>query len=321
MSWSLAIHGGAGVIEKGEMTGAQEAQYHAGLKAALEHGGAMLARGQSALDAVEQTVRILEDNPIFNAGRGATFSKDGTIELDAAIMDGSNKKAGAVAGVHYTKNPISLARAVMDQSERLLLISTGADEFSRAKGLEQVLPEYFHTKLRVNQLEKWREKQLSKLNNSHKFGTVGALALDENGNLAAATSTGGITGKEFGRVGDCPIIGAGTIAINGICAVSCTGTGEYFIRENAARQIVDRIQWNKQNLEDAAFETIMAIGELGGDGGLIAMDGSGDVVFALNDLGMYRGLISSSHSVQTAIYFDEGLKTVGRNARTSGEMH
>ncbi len=321
LKWSLAIHGGAGVIDKNEMGDHQVNDYHAGLKNALEIGGEILSAGGAALDAVEQTVRALEDNPLFNAGIGASLTCDGIAELDAAIMDGASTKAGAVAGVHFTKNPISLARAVMEKTNRLLLIGQGADEFSKAQNLEQVAPEYFITNLRKAQLEKWRARQLEKIQNSHLYGTVGAVAMDMAGNLAAATSTGGITGKEFGRVGDCPIIGAGTIAINGVCAVSCTGTGEYFIRESAARQIYDRIKWNNQTIEDAAFDTIMAIGEIGGDGGLIAMDSNGRAVFALNDLGMYRGLINSQSEPKTSIFHGEIIPTIGKEARTSNELH
>ena len=321
LQWSLAIHGGAGVIDKDEMGKHKEAEYHEGLKVALEIGAAILFGGGSALNAVEQTVRALEDNPLFNAGKGASLTETGIAELDAAIMDGATKSAGAVAGIHFTKNPISLARAVMDKSNRLFLIGEGADGFSKAQNLEQVSTEYFITELRRAQLQKWRARQLEKIQKSHLYGTVGAVAMDKNGNLAAATSTGGITGKQFGRVGDCPIIGAGTIAINGICAVSCTGTGEYFIRESAARQIADRIRWNRQSIESAALDTIMAIGEIGGDGGLIAMDKDGNAVFALNDVGMYRGLINSETNAQTSIFHGEILKTIGKEARTSNELH
>jgi L-asparaginase / beta-aspartyl-peptidase len=319
--WSLAIHGGAGVIDKDEMGSHKESEYHEGLKAALLVGAELLESGKSALDAVEHCVRVLEDNPLFNAGIGASLTANGIAELDAAIMDGASTKAGAIAGVHFTKNPISLARAVMEKSNRLLLIGAGADEFSKVQGLEQTNPEYFITDLRKQQLEKWRARQLKKIAKSHLYGTVGAVAMDINGNLAAATSTGGITGKEYGRVGDCPIIGAGTIALNGICAVSCTGTGEYFIRESAARQIADRIRWNNQTIESAAYDTIMAIGEIGGDGGLIAMDADGKAVFALNDIGMYRGRINSETDPQTSIFHDEIINTLGKEARTSNELH
>ena len=321
MKWSLAIHGGAGIIERGDMTPEREAEYRAGLSAALSAGEKILSKGGTSLNAVEASVRTLEDNPIFNAGRGAVFTEKKTIELDAAIMDGKTAKAGAVATVTRTKNPISLARAIMEQSNRLFLAGEGADDFSIAHGLEQVQPHYFHTELRLAQYEKWRAKQIDKLNKSHIMGTVGAVALDCDGNLAAATSTGGTTGKICGRIGDTPIIGAGTTAINGIAAVSCTGTGEYFIRESAARQICDRIKWNGQNIHSAAYDVIMAIGEIGGDGGLIAMDANGDVAFAINDMGMYRGWVADGRAAQTSIYPDDVLKSEGREGRTSKEMH
>lgn len=321
MKWTLAIHGGAGVLEPGDLTPELEVKYRAGLDAALQAGENILSKGGTSLDAVEAAVRVLEDNPLFNAGKGAVFTAQGTNELDAAIMDGKTQKAGAVAGVTRTKNPISLARAVMEKSGRLMLARDGADRFSIENGLEQVDPSYYYTEERWQQLQKWRAKKFSEIDQTHKFGTVGAVAIDTDGNLAAATSTGGLTGKVFGRIGDTPIIGAGTIALNGICAVSATGTGEYFIRENAARQICDRIQWNKQDVNSAAYDTIMAIGALGGDGGLIAMDGEGNVAFAINDIGMYRGIVSSNHPRETSIYPDDTIKAAGRNAKTSKEMH
>lgn len=321
MKWTLAIHGGAGVIEPGDLTPEKEVQYRAGLDAALQAGEKILSAGGSSLDAVEATVKVLENNPLFNAGKGAVFTAQGTNELDAAIMDGKTKKAGAVAGVTRTKNPISLARAVMEKSGRLFLARDGADRFSIENGLEQVDPSYYYTDERWQQLQKWRAKKFSEIDQTHKFGTVGAVAIDVDGNLAAATSTGGLTGKVFGRIGDTPIIGAGTIAINGICAVSATGTGEYFIRENAARQICDRIQWNKQDINSAAYDTIMAVGALGGDGGLIAMDGEGNVAFAINDIGMYRGIVGSNHKRETSIYPDDTIKAAGKTAKTSKEMH
>ncbi len=321
MKWTLAIHGGAGVIEPGDLTPELEVKYRAGLDAALQAGEKILSNGGSSLDAVEATVKVLEDNPLFNAGKGAVFTAQGTNELDAAIMDGKTTKAGAVAGVTRTKNPISLARAVMEYSGRLFLARDGADRFSIENGLPQVDPSYYYTEERWQQLQKWRAKKFSQIDQTHIFGTVGAVAIDNDGNLAAATSTGGLTGKVFGRIGDTPVIGAGTIAINGVCAVSATGTGEYFIRESAARQICDRIKWNKQDINSAAYDTIMAIGELGGDGGLIAMDGEGNVAFAINDIGMYRGIVSATHKRETSIYPDDTIKAAGKTAKTSKEMH
>ncbi|MCA0371319.1 MAG: isoaspartyl peptidase/L-asparaginase [Proteobacteria bacterium] len=321
MKYSLAIHGGAGVIEPGDLTPELEKQYRKGLNDSLLAGQAVLEKGGSSLDAVEAAVRVLEDNPLFNAGKGAVFTAQGTNELDAAIMDGATQKAGAVAGVTRTRNPITLARAVMEKSGRLMLARDGADRFSIENGLQQVDPSYYYTEERWKQLQLWRAKKFSQIDQTHIFGTVGAVALDSNGNLAAATSTGGLTGKVFGRIGDTPIIGAGTIAINGYAAVSCTGTGEYFIRENAARQIVDRIRWNNQDIHTAAYDTIMAVGELGGDGGLIAMDKDGNAAFALNDVGMYRGFVSSTQAPMTSIYPKDTIKVEGRHAKTSKEMH
>jgi beta-aspartyl-peptidase (threonine type) len=236
-------------------------------------------------------------------------------------MDGATLNAGAVAGVTRSKNPVSLARVVMEKSGRLMLARDGADRFSLEHGLEQVDPAYFFTPERWQQYQAWRAKKLGALDQSHRFGTVGAVARDVKGHLAAATSTGGLTGKVFGRIGDTPIIGAGTFADDRYCAVSASGTGEYFIRESAGRQICDRMRWNQQNVHTAALDTIMSIGALGGDGGLIAMDRDGDVAFAVNDLGLYRGWVASWRLAQTAIYPDDAPKATGREARTSDEMH
>lgn len=303
--WSLAIHGGAGVIERASLPPALEARYRAGLDEALRAGAAVLDQGGAALDAVAATVRVLEDNPLFNAARGAVFTAEGRNELDAAIMDGATQKAGAVAGITRTRHPIDLARAVMDKSPHVMLTGAGADRFSVEQGLEQVDPSWFRTEERWQQLLRWRARQQSALDRTHLFGTVGAVALDTHGNLAAATSTGGMTGKRWGRVGDSPVIGAGTYAKNGQCAVSATGSGEYFIRESAARQVCDRVAWKGQSLRDAAQSTIMAVGAIGGDGGLIAMGADGRPAFAINDLGMYRGRISAGQAAQTAIFADE----------------
>ena len=303
--WSLAIHGGAGILERDALTPDKEKAYRTGLDEALRAGGAVLDRGGAAIDAVAAAVRVLEDNPLFNAGRGAVFTAEGRNELDAAIMDGKTQKAGAVAGVSRTRHPIDLARAVMDQSPHVMLTGAGADQFSKERGLEQVDPSWFRTEERWQQLEAWRKKQQAAIDPTHLFGTVGAVAIDSDGNLAAATSTGGMTGKRWGRVGDSPIIGAGTYAKNGQCAVSATGSGEYFIRESAARQVCDRVAWKEESLATAAQATIMAVGAIGGDGGLIAMGPDGQPVFAINDLGMYRGRISANTSAQTAIFAEE----------------
>lgn len=303
--WALAIHGGAGVIERAEFSPERARGYNEGLNAALVAGGAVLEAGGSAMDAVAAAVRVLEDNPLFNAGRGAVFTAEGHNELDAAIMDGSNLRAGAVAGITRTRHPIDLARAVMEHSPHVMLTGAGADTFSREQGLEQVDPSWFRTEERWQQLLAWRRRPQSAIDPTHLFGTVGAVALDAQGNLAAATSTGGMTGKRWGRVGDSPIIGAGTYARNGQCAVSATGSGEYFIRESAARQVCDRVAWNHETLVSAAKATIEAVGAIGGDGGLIAMGPDGNPVFAINDLGMYRGRYIAGGTPQTAIFADD----------------
>jgi beta-aspartyl-peptidase (threonine type) len=304
--WSLAIHGGAGVIERGSLSAEQEKAYRAGLDAALRAGGAVLEADGSALDAVEAVVRLLEDNPLFNAGRGAVFTADGRNELDAAIMDGATEKAGAVAGVTRTRHPVSLARAVMEKTPHVMLAREGADKFSVEAGLEQVDPSWFRTEERWQQLQRWREThRTAALDPTHAYGTVGAVAVDAQGHLAAATSTGGTTGKRWGRIGDSPIIGAGTYAKDGACAVSATGTGEYFIRESAARQVCDRVTWQGSGIVQAAHDTIMAVGAIGGDGGLIAMGADGTPAFAINDLGMYRGKVAAGSAPRTAIFADE----------------
>lgn len=305
--WSLAIHGGAGVVERGSLSPEMESAYRAGLDEALRAGGAVLDKSGPALDAVAAAVRVLEDNPLFNAGRGAVFTAEGRNELDAAIMDGATQKAGAVAGVTRTRHPIDLARAVMDKSPHVMLARDGADRFSVEQSLEQVDPGWFRTEERWQQLLAWRKKQQAAIDPTHLFGTVGAVALDAEGHLAAATSTGGMTGKRWGRIGDSPVIGAGTYAKDGQCAVSATGSGEYFIRESAARQVCDRVAWKGESLEDAAQATIMAVGAIGGDGGLIAMGPDGDPAFAINDLGMYRGRMNAGETPRTAIFAGEKL--------------
>lgn len=301
--WALAVHGGAGVLEKNELTPEKEAAYRAGLAAALAAGAAILRDGGSSLNAVEAAVRVLEDDPLFNAGKGAVFTADGRNELDASIMDGRTRKAGAVTGVTRTRNPVRLARAVLEKSQHVMLAGDGADAFSREHGLEQVDPAYFRTDERWEQLEKWRrENRAALIHRTRSYGTVGAVAFDRSGHVAAATSTGGLTGKRWGRIGDSPVIGAGTYAADGTCAVSATGTGEFFIRTTAARQLCDRIAWHHETLQVAADATIADVAGIGGDGGLIAMDGSGRIAFAMNTTGMYRGWVDSAHLAQTAIY-------------------
>ena len=304
-TWRLAIHGGAGVIEPGSLTAEADAAYRAGLNAALEAGARILRGGGTSLDAVEAAVRLLEDDPLFNAGRGAVYSAESRHELDASIMDGRTRAAGAVAGVTRSRNPVSLARAVMEKSPHVLLSGAGADAFSLQQGLEQVEPGYFRTEERWEQFQRWRDKRTTALDRTHAYGTVGAVALDQAGHLAAATSTGGTTGMHWGRVGDSPLIGAGTYAEDGKCAVSCTGTGEFFIRAAAARQLRDRIAWHREGVQAAANNTIKDIAKLGGEGGLIAIDARGRVAFAMNSPGMYRGAVGSAAPARTAIYAAE----------------
>ena len=305
-NWQLAIHGGAGVIEPGSLTPEHEAAYRAGLDAALEAGARILRSGGSSLDAVEATVRELEDDPLFNAGKGAVFNADGHNELDAAIMDGRTRAAGAIAGVTRTRNPVSLARAVMEKTPHVLLVGAGADAFSLQAGMVQVDPGYFRTEERWQQYLQWRDKKSSALTDrTHAYGTVGAVALDQAGHLAAATSTGGTVGKRWDRVGDSPIIGAGTFAEDGVCAVSATGDGEFFIRASAARQLRDRMGWHGESVQSAADSTIRDVGSLGGEGGLIAIDAKGHVAFAMNSTGMYRGSVGPTSPAHTAIYATE----------------
>ncbi|QIG79330.1 isoaspartyl peptidase/L-asparaginase [Stakelama tenebrarum] len=305
--WAIAIHGGSGVIERGSLPPEMDQAYRESLEKALAVGSEVLANGGSSVDAVEATLRVLEDDPLFNAGRGAVFDAEGRNQLDASIMDGNTMQAGAVAAVSTTRHPITLARAVMDKSRHVMLSGEGADQFAREQGIEQVDPGYFRTEHRWQQHLEWKRDHQSALASdpTHRFGTVGAVAIDQNGHLAAATSTGGLTGKRWGRIGDSPIIGAGTYAADGRCAVSGTGTGEYFIRENAGRQVCDRVAWNSESIGEAARNTIGAIGALGGDGGLITMDGNGRIAFAMNTEGMYRGAATSEHAPRVAIYADE----------------
>ena len=307
--WSLAIHGGAGIINRGDLTPEREAAYRGGLNAALGAGRAVLERGGSSLDAVQAALVVLEDDPHFNAGKGAAIAADGNIYLDAAIMDGGSMKAGAVAALTRTRNPVLAARAVMERTPHVLLAGAGADAFAKDSGLAQEEPSYFHTPERERMFREWQQHHAALVDATHRYGTVGAVALDNDGHLAAATSTGGLTGKQWGRIGDSPLIGAGTYARDGDCAVSATGTGEYFIRDSAARQVCDRVRWNHQAIGPAAHDTIMSVGSIGGDGGLIAMDAAGQATFAINDAGMYRGEVSAAQPTPlTAIYSDEQLR-------------
>jgi beta-aspartyl-peptidase (threonine type) len=300
-------------MEKGRYTPGEEAAYRAKLTEALEAGYAVLERGGSALDAVETAIVILEDSPLFNAGRGAVFTRDGRNELDASIMDGASLNAGAVAGVTRVKNPIRLARAVMEKSVHVMFARDGAEEFAKEQGLEMVSSDYFRTEARwkayKNALEKEKADKKNKpdkdaaLEAEYKYGTVGAVALDAAGNLAAGTSTGGMNMKRYGRVGDSPIIGAGTFADNRSCAVSSTGHGEYFIRLAIARDICAQVEYAGKTVAEAARDVIHGrLQGLGGDGGVIVLGATGAYVMEFNSKGMFRGVKQAGRPAQTAIY-------------------
>ena len=302
--WKLVIHGGAGVIERQQLSADQDRDIRAALDRALAAGAAVLAAGGVALDAVERAACVLEDDPQFNAGRGSVFTYQGTNELDAAIMDGRTRDAGAVTGVTATKNPVTLARAVMEHSPHVFLSREGADQFSRDHDLEQAEPEWFATAERRRQLEVMRSDESHYFDEELKYGTVGAVAVDVHGHVAAATSTGGLTGKRWGRIGDTPLIGAGTYADDRAGAVSATGAGEYFIRAAAAHEICARMRMLGESARDAADRTIADVGALGGSGGVILVTPAGDAAWAFNTPGMYRG-IASAEGRRVAIYADE----------------
>jgi beta-aspartyl-peptidase (threonine type) len=324
--WSIVVHGGAGVIERKSMPPETEAEYRAAMKTAIETGAAVLAKGGTSLDAVQATIEYLEDNPLFNAGKGAVFTADGRNELDAAIMDGATLKAGAVAQITRTRHPIAAARAVMEQSPAVMLAGPNADKFAASKGLEQVDNSYFFTERRweglIKQLQKESkpipprptgappapEKPLTMIEptDAHKWGTVGVVALDEAGNIAAGTSTGGLQAKLPGRIGDSPIIGAGTYASNHSCAVSGTGTGEYFIRLTVAREVCALVEDKHMKLQAAADEVIhKQLEDLHGDGGIIAIAPDGQQAWSFNSPGMYRARMSQGSQPTIAIYNDE----------------
>jgi L-asparaginase / beta-aspartyl-peptidase len=299
-NFAIVIHGGAGTILREKMTSEMETQYRDVLQQALDSGYAILEKGGSAIDAVEASVKIMEDSPLFNAGKGSVYTNEGTIEMDASIMDGKTRAAGAVSQIKTIKNPVTAARAVMEKSEHVFMVGEGAEFFARQNNIEQVDTQYFHTQNRLEQLKKAREKEEIQLDHdseggsleesSSKFGTVGAVALDKNGNLAAATSTGGMTNKKFGRIGDSPIIGAGTYANNHTCAVSATGHGEYFIRGVIAYDISAIMDYRKISLQSASKEVIMRkLTEAGGTGGIIGIDNKGNIAMTFNTTGMYRG--------------------------------
>ena len=303
--WSLVIHGGAGTISPERMKPGQEDAIKAALTKSLDAGSAVLKRGGSSLDAVEAAVRVLEDDPNFNAGKGAVFTYEGRNELDAAIMDGRDRRAGAVSGITKTKNPIGAARAVMEKSPHVMLSGAGADTFSAEQGLEQVDTSYFATPERRRQLDELRARKTSWFDVDLKYGTVGAVAVDTSGHVAAATSTGGLTGKRWGRIGDAPIIGAGTYADDRACAVSATGAGEFFIREGVAHEICARVRFKGEKIVDAARVVMAEVKALGGDGGVIVVGPDGIGGWSFNTPGMYRGRVSSTATAEVGMYGDK----------------
>lgn len=335
--WSIAIHGGAGTLSRKNMTPEKQVEYEAALQEALDAGAAILAEGGSAMDAVKAAVIPLEDNPLFNAGRGAVFTWEGENELDASIMDGSDRSAGAVSGVKGIKNPILLADAVRTSSPHVFLSGTGAEQFAAEQGIETAPPEWFETEARKKALERRKARELSARDVDHKFGTVGAVALDLNGNLAAATSTGGMTGKRWGRIGDSPVIGAGTYADNRSCAVSATGWGEYFLRVGVAQEICTRLRYrfrmdlnqaqatvpkdedgnysyyihgyemalDAKAVQEESDDVMRDVADLGGDGGVIVVTPEGHAIFSFNTTGMYRGRATSEGVNEVAIFGGE----------------
>lgn len=313
---AIAIHGGAGTILKANMTPEREKQYHAKLQEALKAGYKILQSGGSSVDAIQATIVVMEDSPLFNAGKGAVYTHQKTNELDASIMEGKTLNAGAVAGVTQVKNPVKLAAAVMLKSKHVMLSGQGAETFAKQNGLTMVSPDYFYSKRRWDQILKILDESPVKNKTTQitpptlwpddkKFGTVGAVALDKEGNLAAATSTGGMTNKQYGRIGDAPIIGAGTYADNNACAISATGHGEYFIRAAVAHDICARVLYKKITLQQAADEVIQKkLVKMGAGGGIVGMSPQGKPIFSFNSKGMYRGYIDSNGKLLTAIFKD-----------------
>jgi L-asparaginase / beta-aspartyl-peptidase len=300
--WAIVIHGGAGGMTRENLTPELDKEYREALLASMNEGKKILAEGGSALDAVEKTIRTMEDNPLFNAGKGAVFTHDGKNELDAAIMDGSNLAAGSVACVTDIKNPITAARRVMTNSPHVMLSGAGASQFAKEQGLEIVPPSYFYTEKQYNALQELLKKE--------KNGTVGCCALDKNGNLAAGTSTGGMTNKRYNRIGDSPIIGAGTYANNNTCAVSGTGHGEYFIRWTVAHDISALIEYKGLSLKEASELVIKdKLVKAGGSGGVICVDKNGNISMPFNSNGMFRGYATADGKEGIFVYKDENLST------------
>ncbi len=309
--FGLVIHGGAGTIDRSKMTPEKEREYRAGLERALAAGYDVLKNGGSSLDATEAAVRVLEDDPHFNAGKGSVFTSAGTNEMDAAIMDGKALAAGAVAALKHVRNPISLARLVMEKSGHVMMDGEGAEAFAKENGMELVDQKYFFTQERWDALQKIKAAEKHRtggagkaffITDQDRHGTVGAVALDKNGNLAAATSTGGTTNKRPGRVGDSPVIGAGTYANNATCAVSATGDGEYFIRATVGHDVSALMEYRRMSLKEAAQAVLDKVAKLGGTGGLIAIDRQGNVALPFNTTGMYRGYVDRDGKFVVEIY-------------------
>lgn len=298
-AWAIVIHGGAGTIKKESMTPEKDSLYRAKLAEALLIGSEILKNGGTSMDAVEQTIHVLEESPLFNAGRGSVFNERGQNEMDAAIMNGQTLAAGAVVNVHTIKSPISAARAVMEKSEHVMLTGEGAEIFAEKQGLEIVKPEYFFDQNRWDSFIKAKDKL-------DKHGTVGCVALDQNGNIAAGTSTGGMTMKMYGRVGDVPVIGAGTYADNATCGISATGHGEFFIRNVVAYDVAALMKYKGLSIEEAANEVIMnKLLPIGGSGGIIGLDANGNIIMTFNSEGMFRGKLSSNSDMVIGIYKEE----------------
>jgi beta-aspartyl-peptidase (threonine type) len=305
---AIALHGGAGTIERDRMSAEVELEYRSFLDKAISDGYQQLQAGEEGLDVVVAIIQRMENSPLFNAGKGSVYTWDGQHELDASIMHGAQMDAGAVAGVTTVQSPIALARAVMEQSPHVMLASRGAEQFAKELGIPEVSPAYFETERRKRALESYKSRKQAGIEPhvDYKFGTVGVVVLDSKGNLVAGTSTGGMTGKRWGRIGDAPVIGAGTYADNRSCAVSATGHGEYFIRHTVARDICARMQFAGQGLNEAAEAVIMdELVVAGGDGGIVAVDAGGEVAMVFNTPGMYRASVSGSGVKSIGIFGDE----------------
>lgn len=319
----LVIHGGAGTILKKNMTPEKEKAYQEKLQEALQEGYSVLEKGGTSTEAVRVAINVMEDSPLFNAGKGAVYTNHETQEMDASIMEGKNKEAGAVAGVSTVRNPIDAAIAVMEKSEHVLLTGSGAEQFAEKTGIEIVNPDYFKSDVRLKQLKRIQEKEKSELDHDgdrgsideddsnddfildKKYGTVGAVALDNSGNLSAGTSTGGMTNKRYNRVGDSPVIGAGTYADNATCGVSCTGHGEYFIRNVVAYDVCALMNYTKKSVAEASKKVIEKQTQMGGKGGVIALDAHGNMAMPFNTAGMFRGYITKDGEVHVFMYEEE----------------